>query len=114
MSTYLVAFVVSDYTSLNATTKRGIKVKVWAPKDQITQARFAIYAAPMILDYYEKFFEVEFPLPKQDLIAIPDFAAGAMENWGLITYRLTALLFDEKKSSSGEKQWVAAVIAHEL
>ena len=74
MSTYLVAFVVSDYTSLNATTKRGIKVKVWAPKDQIDQAKFAIHATPLILDYYEKFFKVNFPLPKQDLIAIPDFA----------------------------------------
>lgn len=114
MSTYLVAFVVSDYTSLNATTKRGIKVKVWAPRDQIDQAEFAIYAAPLILDYYEKFFKVEFPLPKQDLIAIPDFAAGAMENWGLITYRLTSILYDEKESSSSNKQWVAVVIAHEL
>jgi len=114
MSTYLVAFIVSDYTSLNATTKRGIKVKVWAPKDQIMQARFAIQAAPKILDYYEEFFKVDFPLPKQDLIAIPDFAAGAMENWGLITYRLTSILYDEKESSSSNKQWVAVVIAHEL
>lgn len=114
MSTYLVAFIVSDYTSLNATTKRGIQVKVWAPRDQIDQAEFAIHAAPMILDYYEKFFKVNFPLPKQDLIAIPDFAAGAMENWGLITYRLTSILYDEKESSSSNKQWVAVVIAHEL
>ena len=49
-----------------------------------------------------------------DLVAIPDFAAGAMENWGLITYRLTALLYDENKSSDSNKQWVAVVVAHEL
>ncbi|XP_047132820.1 endoplasmic reticulum aminopeptidase 1 isoform X2 [Hydra vulgaris] len=114
MSTYLVAFVVCDYGYKSAKTSRGIEVKVWAPKEQIEQANFAIYAAPKVLDYYETFFQVNFPLPKQDLIAIPDFAAGAMENWGLITYRLTSILYDEKESSSANKQWVAVVIAHEL
>ncbi|XP_066912412.1 glutamyl aminopeptidase-like isoform X1 [Clytia hemisphaerica] len=114
MSTYLVAFVVCDYSFKEAKTPRGTTVKVWAPKDQIEQANFAIEVAPKVLSYYEEYFKVNFPLPKQDLIAIPDFAAGAMENWGLITYRLTSILYDEKESSSSNKQWVAVVIAHEL
>lgn len=114
MSTYLVAFIVCDYGATTRTTKNNVTVKVWAPKEQIDQTVFAADTAVKVLDYYDEFFQVKFPLPKQDLIAIPDFAAGAMENWGLITYRLTSILYDEKESSSANKQWVAVVIAHEL
>ncbi|XP_031564452.1 glutamyl aminopeptidase-like [Actinia tenebrosa] len=114
MSTYLIAFVVCDFKHLSDRTKSGTLVRVWAPPDDIEQARFALSEAKKILYYYEDFFQVKFPLPKQDLIAIPDFAAGAMENWGLITYRSTSLLYDEKESSDSNKQWVATVVAHEL
>lgn len=114
MSTYLVAFVVCDYASLTSHTKRNTKVGVYAPKDKISTAQFALDSAVKILDYYENFFGVEYPLPKQDLIAIPDFAAGAMENWGLITYRMTAILYDPAVSSAKNQQWVAVVVAHEL
>ncbi|ESO89719.1 hypothetical protein LOTGIDRAFT_218512 [Lottia gigantea] len=114
MSTYLVAFVVCDFGHIHKTTKDGVKVRVYAPKDMIYQADFALDAAVKILEYYNTFFGVPYPLPKQDLIAIPDFQAGAMENWGLITYRLSALLFDPKTSSLTSKQWVATVVAHEL
>jgi len=114
MSTYLVAFVVCDFVSVSATSKRGIKINVWAPEDQISQAEYAISIAPKVLDYYEEFFNVNFPLPKQDMIAIPDFGAGAMENWGLITYRLTAILYDPQESAAVNKQRVAVVIAHEM
>jgi aminopeptidase N len=62
-----------------------------------------------VLSHFEKFFNVSFPLPKQDMIAIPDFAAGAMENWGLITYRETALLYDKEQSSFVNKERVAEV-----
>lgn len=114
MSSYLVAFVITDFAHLSTKTKRGIKIRVWAPPDLIEQAQYALEVTPKVIDYYEKFFKINFPLPKQDLIAIPDFESGAMENWGLITYRLTALLYDKKTSSSDRKQWVAMVIAHEL
>ncbi|KAL5020171.1 hypothetical protein ScPMuIL_003063 [Solemya velum] len=114
MSTYLVAFVVCDYANLTDKTEHNTTVRVFAPPDQIHQAKFALKAAVKVLDYYDSFFGEKYPLPKQDLIAIPDFAAGAMENWGLITYRLTAILYDEKVSSVGNKQWVAVVVAHEL
>ncbi|KAL9985906.1 hypothetical protein ACROYT_G008359 [Oculina patagonica] len=114
MSTYLVAFVISDFASISKQTARGVKVSVWAPPEQIEQGRFALDVGVKVLEYYEEIFKVDYPLPKQDLIAIPDFAAGAMENWGLITYRLTSLLYDENKSSDSNKQWVAVVVAHEL
>lgn len=78
------------------------------------QVDFARKVGPKALDYYEKFFDVKYPLPKQDMVAIPDFSAGAMENWGLITYREAYLLYDPKVSSKMSQHHVASVIAHEL
>lgn len=82
MSTYLVAFTVSDFYHLS-----DGNFKVWARASAIEQARYALKIGPQILRYYEDYFQIQYPLPKTDMIAIPDFAAGAMENWGLITYR---------------------------
>ena len=65
-------------------------------------------------DYYEEYFDVKFPLPKQDMIALPDFALGAMENWGLIIYQEKSLLYEEGVSSLMNKESVAVVMAHEL
>src|SRR5690606_36984549 len=72
------------------------------------------YHAKKIVDYYSEVFEIDYPLPKLDLIAIHDFASNAMENWGLVTFRTTALLFDEKTSDAAYKPRVVYVIAHEL
>lgn len=69
---------------------------------------------PLILEFYEKFFDIKYPLPKEDLIAIPDFASGAMENWGLITYRESNLLCNPKETSLISKEYIGIVIAHEL
>lgn len=79
MSTYLVAYVVCDFTSVEAFTKRGIPVRVWAPVDKIAQAAIALNASVASIDAYETFFQVLYPLPKLDNIAIPNFAVGAME-----------------------------------
>ncbi|XP_078360605.1 endoplasmic reticulum aminopeptidase 1-like [Oculina patagonica] len=114
MSTYLVAFVVCDFKNIKNQTKNGVQVRVWAPPEQIELGRFALDVGVKVLEYYEETFKIAYPLPKQDLIAIPDFAAGAMENWGLITYRLTSLLYDKNKSSDSNKERVAVVVAHEL
>ena len=78
------------------------------------QATFALDTATKLLSYLNNYFDIPFPLPKLDHIAIPDFAAGAMENWGAITYRETALLVDPNNSSAGTRQRVAEVIAHEM
>lgn len=114
MSTYLVAFVVCDFKSINSTTASGKKVSVYAAEDQINRAHFALEIATQTLDYYEEYFDVPYPLPKQDLVAIPDFSAGAMENWGLITYRETAILSDPLETSCAMIQNVALTVSHEL
>lgn len=114
MSTYLVAFVVCDFKSVTAKTSSGIQVSVYAAPEKWNQTHFALDAAVKMLDFYEEYFNIRYPLPKQDLIAIPDFQSGAMENWGLTTYRETSLLFDPLTSSVSDKVWVSMVIGHEL
>ncbi|XP_066598523.1 endoplasmic reticulum aminopeptidase 2-like isoform X2 [Prorops nasuta] len=114
MSTYLVAFVVCDFKRISALTKQNITVSVYAPEAMLPLARYAVDTAARTMDYFESFFGVEYPLPKQDLIAIPDFASGAMENWGLITYRETSILYDPAETSTSAHEWVAVVVAHEL
>ena len=89
MSTYLVAFAVTDFESRQSNRSYSKPVfRVWARADAIEQSEFAREIGPKILTYFERYFNIDFPLPKLDMIALPDFGAGAMENWGLITYRL--------------------------
>ncbi|XP_003920780.1 endoplasmic reticulum aminopeptidase 2 isoform X1 [Saimiri boliviensis] len=114
MSTYLVAYIVCDFHSVSGTTSSGVKVSIYASPDKWNQTHYALQASLKLLDFYEKYFDINYPLPKLDLIAIPDFGSGAMENWGLITYKETSLLFDPKASSASDKLWVTRVIAHEL
>lgn len=114
MSTYLVAFVICDFKNVSDTTQQGTLVRVFAPEDLIDQANYALGVAVKVLNYYNTFFGLPYPLPKQDMVAIPDFAAGAMENWGLITYRLTSILYDPQLTSASSKQWISVVVAHEL
>ncbi|KAL6114743.1 erap1 [Pungitius sinensis] len=114
MSTYLVAYVVSDFLSVSKTTRHGVKISVYAVPEKIDQTAFALDAAVRLLDFYDDYFDIPYPLPKQDLAAIPDFQSGAMENWGLTTYRETGLLFDPDKSSASDRLGLAKVIAHEL
>uniref|UniRef100_A0A336M458 Aminopeptidase n=1 Tax=Culicoides sonorensis TaxID=179676 RepID=A0A336M458_CULSO len=116
MSTYLVAYTVNDFEFREAPvkTKDDVKFRIWARRDAIDQVEYAKVVGPKVLKYYEEYFDIKFPLPKMDMIAIPDFSAGAMENWGLITYRETALLYAPNVSSSSNQHRVASVIAHEL
>jgi puromycin-sensitive aminopeptidase len=114
MSTYLLAFIIGDFEYLEGKTKNGVRVRVFTTPQKKAQGKFAFECAIKTLDFYEKYFDIKYPLPVLDMIAIPDFASGAMENWGAITYRESAILVDEKNSSLSNKQWVALVIAHEL
>ncbi|RKP39469.1 peptidase family M1-domain-containing protein [Dimargaris cristalligena] len=118
MSTYLLAFVVGDLEYIETHTaerpnESPIKCRVYTLKGLKEQGRFALDVAARTLDVLADTFDIPYPLPKLDLVAIPDFEAGAMENWGLVTYRTSALLFDEKSSTTQAKQYVAYVIAHE-
>lgn len=112
MSTYLVAFIVANFIPTSKLVSET-RVSVYSVPDKKEQTHYALDTACKLLEFYNDFFEISYPLKKLDLVAIPDFLAGAMENWGLITFRETSLLVGEH-SSSLEKQVVASVVAHEL
>ena len=115
MSTYLLAIVMGELQSTSATTSQGVEVTVWAtPVQKSKSLEFALEEAVKIIEFFDDYFGVPYPLPKADHVAVPDFSAGAMENWGLITYRETALIVDKTHSSINARQYVSAVIAHEL
>ncbi|XP_052859646.1 aminopeptidase N [Anopheles cruzii] len=116
MSTYLVAYTINDFEYREAMTRNpgDVLFRIWARRDALDQVDYARDVGPRVTRFYEEYFEQPFPLPKIDMIAIPDFASGAMENWGLITYRETALLYHPNVSTASSKHRVASVIAHEL
>ncbi len=113
MSSYLVALSVGDWKCASDEVD-GIKLNVCTVPGKENMTRFPLDATKAILHYYNNYYAMKYPLPKLDEIAVPDFQAGAMENWGAIIYRETALLIDEKTASVGAKQGVADVIAHEV
>uniref|UniRef100_A0A8C5A4H5 Aminopeptidase n=1 Tax=Gadus morhua TaxID=8049 RepID=A0A8C5A4H5_GADMO len=115
MSTYLLAFIVSDFGFIQ-TTLEGVLIRIFARKAAIdaNQGEYALSVTGPILKFFENYYNATYPLPKSDQIALPDFNAGAMENWGLITYRETALLYDAKYSSNSNKERIASIISHEL
>jgi puromycin-sensitive aminopeptidase len=114
MSTYLLAWCVfADFQCVEGVTKRGVPTRVWAPPGKREHGQFALDVSIKVLDLFSEYFDIDYPLPKLDHVALADFAAGAMENWGLITYRETALLINAE-ASVAQKQRVANVVAHEL
>ncbi|GFO22826.1 aminopeptidase n, partial [Plakobranchus ocellatus] len=114
MSTYLLAFIVCDFKYLSAYTANNVLYRAWATPETVNQAEYALEVGVKVLTYFEDFFNISYPLPKQDMIAIPDFAAGAMENWGLITYRETAMLYEPGVSNEANRERIAIVVSHEL
>jgi len=113
MSTYLVYLGVGEFEYL--TGKIGkTQVRVITTKGNKSKGKYSLELGKKLLLSYEKYFGIKYPLPKLDLIAIPDFASGAMENWGAITFRETILLYDPKTSSTRTKQYIAEVISHEI
>mmetsp|Transcript_17780 Transcript_17780/g.35115 ORF Transcript_17780/g.35115 Transcript_17780/m.35115 type:complete len:914 (-) Transcript_17780:70-2811(-) len=114
MSTYLLAIVVGEFDVVAAYSKRGVLGSVYVPLGRSAEGKFALDVACKALDFYEREYGVNYPLQKQDLLAIPDFAAGAMENWGCVTYREARLLVDESATSVGSRFSVARVVCHEL
>ena len=113
MSTYLVAFLVGDFQCVSGESD-GVPIRACATPDKVQMGRFAVQAAEFVLHYYDHYFGIKYPMPKLDMIAIPDFEAGAMENFGAITYRETDFLIDEKTAPLAAKKRVAIVVAHEM
>ncbi len=114
MSTYLVAFVIGRLEATDAVTVDGTPIRVWCVPGKAHLARFALEVAAFSLHFYRAYYAIPYPGDKLDLIAIPDFAFGAMENLGAITFRETALLVDEKSATHAELARVADVVAHEI
>lgn len=106
MSTYLLAWAVGDFEYVEAHTKRTyadgqtLPVRVYATRGMAEQGRWALQHAPAYIDLFSERFGVDYPLPKSDILAVAEFTHGAMENWGLVTYRQTAILFDEQQSEA--------------
>ena len=115
MSSYLLAFVIGELHKKSAHTKSGIEVNVWAtPAQNENTLDFALDIATRSIDFYDEYFGVKYPLPKSNHVALPDFSSGAMENWGLITYRESCLLADPELTPESSRRFIATVIAHEL
>jgi aminopeptidase N len=112
MSTYLVAFLVGDFQCTEGKAD-GVPIRVCGTPDKLQFTHFALEAAEYILPYYDKYFGIKYPMAKLDLIGLPDFEAGAMENFGCITYRETDLFVDKNASIDAKKR-VASVVAHEM
>lgn len=115
MSTYLLAFVAGELHCVEAKTKTGITMRTWATTAQ--PKKFLEYAnkeAVKAIEFFTEYFQTPYPLEKCDQVALPDFESGAMENWGLITYREVALLADPDNRSLSGEQYISMVVAHEL
>lgn len=114
MSTYIVAWVVGEFESTAPKIVDGTPIKIWAPPGKLHLTKFAEQSASTALAFFNKYYGIPYPSDKLDFIAIPDFAFGAMENLGCVTFRENALLVDEKTASHAELERVADVIAHEI
>ena len=115
MSSYLVAFVFGDMQRKLTRTKSGVEIGVFATRaHQAKELDFALDIAKRSIEFFEDFYETPYPLEHSYQVALPDFSAGAMENWGCVTYREAYLLLDPDNTSLEMKQLVATVIAHEL
>ena len=114
MSTYLLALCLGHFQSVTTKNQHGVTITTYAP---LNQAKESLVEPNQIageaLDFYDQAFGVPYPLPKLDQVAVPDFDAGAMENWGLVTYRESCLLMD-KTATLSDKIQIATVITHEL
>jgi aminopeptidase N/puromycin-sensitive aminopeptidase len=113
MSTYLVAWLVGDFSCTEG-KEDGVPIRACATPDKVGLTRFSLETAKWMLHYYDKYFGIKYPMAKLDLVAIPDFEAGAMENFGCITYRETEMLVDEKDGAVSAKKEVASTVAHEM
>lgn len=114
MSTYLLAWVTGELVYEESMTEHGVTVRAYSTATQAGKTNYGLEVACKALDYMDDYFGIPYPLKKCDILALPDFAAGAMENWGCITFRESAMLVDPEHSDLGDKQHVAEVITHEL
>ncbi|WKY13359.1 hypothetical protein Q1695_004291 [Nippostrongylus brasiliensis] len=114
MSSYLAAMFVSEFAFVEKMSKNQIRFRIWSNPESKHKLKYALEIGIRCLDFLEDFFGIKFPLSKQDMIAIPDFETGAMENWGMITYREAKIIYDEAVYSVRQRQGLRTTVAHEL
>ena len=115
MSSYLLAFVIGNLHSVSTKTSNGTIINVWSsPDHNKNDLKFSLDIAKRSTEFFNDYFQVPYPLTKCDHVALPDFSSGAMENWGLITYREICLIANEKNTSQSLKEYIATVISHEI
>ncbi|CAJ0588349.1 unnamed protein product [Cylicocyclus nassatus] len=114
MSSYLLALLISEFEYIQGKTNSNVLFRIWSRREAKSMTKYALQAGIKCLELYESLFNYKFPLKKQDMVALPDFTAGAMENWGMITYREKYLLYDDVLYSQDNKRLVMTVVAHEL
>ncbi|HSE29531.1 MAG TPA: M1 family metallopeptidase [Candidatus Saccharimonadales bacterium] len=113
MSTYLLAFAAGELGFTETTSASGVKIRAYSTLDHVGETEFVLNVAAKFLDYFDDYFGTPYPLPKCDLLALPDFSAGAMENWGLVTFR-ESCMFVGPGTPIATKQFNAMVVGHEL
>uniref|UniRef100_A0A8C3F6C7 Aminopeptidase n=1 Tax=Chrysemys picta bellii TaxID=8478 RepID=A0A8C3F6C7_CHRPI len=115
MSTYLTAFVVCDFDYITR-TERGNEIRIWGRKEAIKNghADYALNITGPLFSFLEDLFNISYPLSKTDLVALPDFGAGAMENWGLMTFRESALMYIPSDQFGSKKTMICLIVSHEL
>src|SRR5471030_3076709 len=113
MSTYLVAMAVGDF-ACTAGAADGIPIRICATPDKKDLLAIALESAERILTFYNRYYAIKYPFGKLDVLAVPDFAAGAMENTAAIFYRETDLLAETGGASVSTRKNIASVLAHEM
>ncbi|CAC5387004.1 ANPEP [Mytilus coruscus] len=113
MSTYLLAFVVCDFEH-TSDIENGVTFRSWARRDVVNETEYSLKVGSDMMTYFEDYLDVKLPLSKSDMVAVPDFGSEAMENWGLILYKESSILYDPDESSERDKQEVAMLVSHEL
>ncbi|KFW08187.1 Aminopeptidase Q, partial [Fulmarus glacialis] len=115
MSTYLTAFVICDFDYVTR-TERGNEIRIWARKEAVKNGYvdYALNITGPIFSFLEDLLNVSYPLPKTDLVALPDFGAGAMENWGLMTFQESSLMYLPSDKLTSRKAMIAIIVSHEL
>ncbi len=114
MSTYILAFVVHDFKPITTVGPNNLKIRVWTRDEYANQTKYALDIIPKAYSFFENFFDIREVVRKSDHFAAPDFNAGAMENWGLVVYRESSLIFDPEKSLLEDEYFVLLVICHEI
>lgn len=105
---------VGDFDYIEKFVNSGVRIRVYAPRGKKDESKYALQEAAATLEFCQKHFEIPYVMKKMDLIALPDFAEGAMENWGMLTFKEALLIADRQTADFDSIKMIAQIIAHEV